>query len=140
MGAVEDVDAIYANAKLTPSQRAQNAASAKAVAWRSAILGSGVMPHTWTFTDANGSAWEVSLTRVMVDGGLIRLEGISTKNGVPVRQNLDGTSLWPICVYNPPLFLPDTNGNSIVNGRAMRADVIAVARAVVEQTIAQSEV
>lgn len=135
MGIVEDVDAIYADPTLTPDAKAKNAAAAKAVAWRSALLGVGVWPITWTFT-ANGDTWEITLLSVTVTGSDIAFTGVAKKNSVVMRHNSAGAPLWPIVFGNPPLLLADASGAVQRNGRSYRLDIVDTARTLFARTVA----
>lgn len=130
---LDTVDAIAADPTLTPTQKAQNIASAKAVAWRSAIMGVGVMPQTWTFTE-RGATWEVTITEVRVDGATIVLEGKSTRNGAPWVVKGEAP-IWPIMISNPPTLMPDAAGAVVRNGRNFSQDIIGLARHLIARAL-----
>jgi len=108
------------------------------VAWRSAILGQGVFPQTWTFP-YDGATWEITLTSVTVTDGMVTFEGSVKKNGVTLTRNADGTRLWPITIQNPPLLYDDPTGGYTRNGRKLKLDLVTLARAIFAQTVAEAQ-
>lgn len=132
---LDEVDAIYADDALTPAQKAQNAAAVKAIGWRSAFLGVGVLPQTWGF-NLDGFAWSVTLDAFTVTDGTIRIDGSVTKDGVLLTRNEDGSKLWPIYVTNPPLLTEKNGGGITRNGKTYVMDIVALGRSILASVFA----
>lgn len=126
---LNEIEQIYADQTLTQQEKDDLAATKKADAWRQAILGDGVFPQSWGFTNG-GDEWVVTLTKITMGIASISLEGSCTKNGEPVLIYRDGTTIWPINIVNPPLLFQGEDGTFYYDLVQLIRDILS--RAVVQ--------
>jgi hypothetical protein len=126
----DDVDAIHARLDLTVEQKYAQAAALKAAALRDAILGVGVMPQTWNFSYL-GTTYSVTITGVVANGSAVIISGTASK---PAAQQVL-RNIFPVTIINPPLLMPDAAGGVSRRGQSYKFDLIALARAVLQDVI-----
>jgi len=152
----EDVDAIAADAALTPTERSARIANRRCVTLRDAVLALAALPQTWSFA-RSGATFGVTLHRVVImrpdgaggfvedeAGGCLGLEVTATRNGQPVRWTsaparcvlTDGVVVrLPFVWVNPPLLEPDAAGTVTRGGRPYRYSPAQLVRTLLDRDV-----
>jgi hypothetical protein len=137
-------DAIDADPVLTAKEKARQKASIKAIGLRDSILAGWTFPKTWSFS-RNGHLYAVTIASVTVRAqtnhtddhlqrDLLRFTGNVTRDGVTLTHS-DGTPLFPIEIYNPPVLIAG-GGGVVRGGRAFTYDLLALAQGVLGDVVA----
>ena len=107
MGALEDINYILSNSELTPGEKRELIAARKAQAW-SDVLNTN-LPYAWGVT-RNGHVWNITITNVVLSNKQVTIDGVLTRDGMPLLGRTNEPPIFPISVVNPPLLAEQVGG------------------------------
>jgi len=135
-------DAIDADSNLPASEKVRRKANLKAAGIRDDLLSKWTFPRTFNFSKS-GHAYVVTITSVTVRSvvaadrltrDLLSIAGGATRDGARLAH-FDGTPLFPIEIYNPPVLIAG-GGGVVRGGRAFTYDLAALAQSVLGDVVA----